>query len=245
VIIDPLYLSLLAGGDGGVRAENLYETGPLLLRIAQTCLHAGATPLLLHHTKRGAGRDGQTLDLTDLAFSGVAEFARQWILLSRREPYEPGTGHHDLWLVVGGSVGHGGLYAVGVEEGQLAEDFSGRRWEVNVSTATEARKDVTAGKDEAKRQRAEATLLADKQKILHTLSIADPEQKGLSYTQLRDRSGVTPRQFGPAITALLKGEEIKEDKGTVISGNGASTKAKMIRLANVGIVRSGPTLDGR
>src|SRR5262249_21353099 len=132
VIIDPLYLSLLAGGDGSARAENLYETGPLLLRVAQACLSAAATPILLHHTKQAAGREGERLEVTDLAFSGVAEFARQWLLVSRREPYEPGSGRHRLWLAIGGSAGHGGLWGMDVEEGQLSEDFSGRKWDVTV-----------------------------------------------------------------------------------------------------------------
>jgi hypothetical protein len=139
---DPLYLSLLSGSDA--RAENLFETGPLLLRIAQVCESAGTTPALCHHTTKPSARKTDPLDLSDLAFSGIAEFARQWLLVNRRVPYEH-DGKSALWLVVGGSVGHGGLYGVDVDEGELAEDFTGRKWDVTVKTGAEARE---AKKDE-------------------------------------------------------------------------------------------------
>jgi replicative DNA helicase len=99
VFIDPLYACLL-GGDRAVSPSNVYEVGPLLWDAARTCLDAGATPVFVHHaTKSGAKRTAGTeegLDLDDLAFSGVAEFARQWILVRRQEPYVPGTGCHRL-----------------------------------------------------------------------------------------------------------------------------------------------------
>src|SRR5262249_26302964 len=46
LIFDPLYLSLLADTD--LSASNLFETGPLLLRIAETCLGCDTTPVLCH-----------------------------------------------------------------------------------------------------------------------------------------------------------------------------------------------------
>ena len=54
------------------------------------CQTAGITLIIVHHTKRMAqGRDAkEPLELTDLAFSGFAEWARQWLLLSRREALE-------------------------------------------------------------------------------------------------------------------------------------------------------------
>jgi replicative DNA helicase len=126
VIIDPLYLCLLGGGQGA-SASNLYETGPLT-----ACLRAGATPLFIHHFTKTAGKKTDGLDLDDLAFSGVAEFVRQWLLVGRRTPYQPGTGEHDLLMMVGGSAGHTGGWQVKVKEGVLREDFSGRKWAVQV-----------------------------------------------------------------------------------------------------------------
>jgi replicative DNA helicase len=131
VVIDPLYLCLLGGGERAA-ASNLYEVGPLLLRASDACLDAGATPVLVHHAIKAAPRKaggGDPLDLEDLAFAGVGEFARQWLLLSRSSPYRPGTGSHGLTLAVGGSAGHSAVYSVTIEEGAGAD---GRRWQVRV-----------------------------------------------------------------------------------------------------------------
>jgi len=87
---DPLYLGLLAGsGAEGLSASNLYQMGPLLLTIARACLGVGCTPILIHHFKLGRKDHFAEPQLEDLAFSGVQEFARQWLLLGRRSHYDP------------------------------------------------------------------------------------------------------------------------------------------------------------
>jgi hypothetical protein len=148
VFIDSLYLCLLSG-QLSASASNLYATGPVLRRAARACLAAGATPVFLHHTtktvnrvrsqsRRSGGRPGgiaeiKPPDLDDLAFSGPAEAARQWLLLARSEPYVPGSGRHDLVMAVGGSAGHSSTWSLEVDEGVAGRRLSGRHWRVNVT----------------------------------------------------------------------------------------------------------------
>jgi hypothetical protein len=220
VIADPLYLSRLAGSDGAVRAENLYETGPLLLRIAQACLSAGATPALCHHTKRAAGRDGEPLDLTDLAFSGVAEFARQWLLLSRRKDYEPGTGSHQLWLNVGGSVGHGGLWAADVEEGVIDDNFQGRKWEVTVRNRAQSREALSA---EVERKHAQQ-VREDGSKVLLALDKIANADGVAGYTQVRSIACLNNDRMTRATFDLVQAGVLEKVPFEVMTGKNLKTK---------------------
>lgn len=135
VILDPLYLLM---GGAGASASNLYEVGAVLHRAGRACLDAGATPVLVHHMTKSATKlkereSVRSLNLGDLAFAGIGEYARQWLLLGRREPYREGTGEHRLIMSVGGSAGHSGRWDVDVHEGVLLKDLRGRGWDVKVS----------------------------------------------------------------------------------------------------------------
>lgn len=135
IFIDPLYLCLCTG-DRPISTANLYDVGPVLKRMADTCLKAGATPILVHHMTKSAAKSNKepSLDLSSLAFAGISEFARQWTLVNRRAPYDPAQGRHQLQMATGGSSGHAGKWDIDVREGTLRTDFSGRFWDVRVSS---------------------------------------------------------------------------------------------------------------
>ena len=137
LVVDPLYLCM-----SGADAANLFIQGSLLRRVSEICQRHGVALVLCHHTRKRSKLKNQgecdPPELDDLAWAGFAEFARQWLLLGRREAYEPGTGEHKLWLSVGGSAGHGGLWAVDIDEGVSGKP---RHWSVDLSSPAEAREE--------------------------------------------------------------------------------------------------------
>ncbi|MEN6407191.1 MAG: AAA family ATPase [Thermoguttaceae bacterium] len=142
LILDPAYLCM-----PGVDAGNLFVQGQMLRKVADICQPHGVTLVLIHHTRK-QGKDKRKADyeppeLDDMSWAGFAEFARQWILIGRRTPYEPGTGHHELWLSIGGSAGHSALHAVDIDEGIVGKP---RHWEVSLLTPANARENKKSNK---------------------------------------------------------------------------------------------------
>jgi hypothetical protein len=227
LLLDPLYLCLLSGVDHhGPQSSNLYQMGPLLMAVSQACLSVGCTPVLAHHFKLTRPNPYGEPQLEDLAYSGIQEFARQWVLLGRRNPYEAGSGLHQLWMSVGGSVGHSGLWGVDIEEGVISEDFTGRTWTVRLVNATEIRTEIknekTTGKVEAKaKQDAE-----DDDALLVALDRLDKEQKGISLETARAESRLSRDRLQRTITRLKGQKIVKELTVTVTVGNGAERPAK-------------------
>lgn len=125
LVIDPLGLAA-----GGADSRMLIEMGELLERVLRICNKRRCTLVIDHHANRTAGV-GEPLTLNNISGAGVAEFARQWILLSHSQPYSHGLAR--LWMNVGGSAGHCGLYKVEINEGmQDGELLENRKWDVQV-----------------------------------------------------------------------------------------------------------------
>ncbi|MCC6492064.1 MAG: PriCT-2 domain-containing protein, partial [Pirellulales bacterium] len=200
LFVDPAYLCLPATDSG-----NLIAQGELLRGMAEVCRRNGALLALCHHTKKNTGRDPyEPPELPDIAWSGFAEFCRQWWLIGRRDKYEPGTGKHKLWLSIGGSAGHSALWAVDVSEGTRT-DPEGRRWEVSLHAPSEARSIACDDKARAKERRAAEQLGADKRAACGVLA---QFPGGLTKTCLRDRAGLGKR-FEGVLAALLEEKAIE------------------------------------
>ncbi len=144
LFLDPCYLAM-PGADAG----NLFMQGERLRGIAEMCQEHAVCPVLLHHLRKRAKGDHSfdPPELDELSWAGFSEYARQWWLLGRREPYEGGSGSHRLWLNIGGSAGHSALWALNIEEGAAGQP---RRWDVSFFRPEEAR---AARKENTIRQR--------------------------------------------------------------------------------------------
>lgn len=224
-IIDPLYLCLLAGfSEQQVSASNFYQVGPLLLSVSQACLSVGCTPILTHHTPKHTGRDCRPLELQDLAFAGISEFARQWLLISRREPFERGIPHR-LYLVAGGSVGHGGLWDLDIDEGVLDDDFNGRKWDVIIadSRGGALTRDRKEGERKAKKQAKESE---DDAELMHQLDrlVAKSGKPVAVYTHVREATGFSNDRMSFAVMRLKLADMLEEVETVICTGKNLSVK---------------------
>ena len=108
-ILDPLYLALLSP-ETASGASNLFLMGSMLQGLTKLGQDTGCTIALLHHFRKGGQPDEDNpAGLEELAQSGVAEWARQWLLLQRRVSYQ-GDGSHLLWCdaaVLPGTAAYG------------------------------------------------------------------------------------------------------------------------------------------
>lgn len=197
LFIDPVYLC----GISTDHAKSIFAMGELLAEIASLCQSLDVTLVLIHHTTKSGGANPYApVELEQIAFAGWQEFARQWLLIGRRAWYEPGSGLHQLWLTTGGSAGHGGLYAVDVDEGQF-DGTDGRKWRVTVTSATDAVEAARRDKDKKQAEKAARAEVEHRRRLMEALKL---HPQGETKTALKTESGLNSANFATAIRTLLK-----------------------------------------
>ena len=204
MIFDPMYLGLFSE-NSNINAGNVLQMGPLLQKVVDTCLPYNCTPVLVHHTKKLGQRDSKRpLDLDDMSQSGFAEFARQWILLSRRKDYLDGSGQHELWMRSGGSAGHSSLWGLDVEEGSFKTGVAGELLNVTVRTPKQVRQqndiekaDVNQGKENA---------------------LVNRLVEYLEKTHGGETKNVIKEEIGCGGTAVNKAVELALERGLIMKG---------------------------
>ena len=228
VFIDPVYLCV----GGQVDHANLFQMGDAFRAVAEELLAVGCTPMLLHHANRGL-QLGSHMELRDLSYAGLEQFARQWVLVNRQRAYQ-GDGIHELLVAVGGSAGHGARLAVRVDEGKLDDDFNGRTWHVTLQSAEEA----AAGRSAA-RQDAASKRVADEEEAV--LGAIDAEVAsglpGATRTSIKERLSMSGSKLGPILDRLTADERIVSVEFKKPGGNRAVQTVQGFRRA--------PDEDGR
>ncbi len=176
--------------------------GSLLQGLTRLGQRTACTVILLHHFRKGGqADDANPAGLEELAQSGVAEWARQWLLLQRRVPYQ-NDGNHALWMRCGGSAGHSSLWGVNIDEGTIDPDTGdGRRWEVTVSPAADARQEAQQDRENRRAAEQEQREGEHRERLLSALR-ANPE--GDTAKGLREASGLNTANFGRAIACLVQ-----------------------------------------
>lgn len=217
LIVDPAYMCI-DGDDAG----NLFKMGTLLRGVSSLCRELGCTLILCHHAKKNLLQPFTPPELEDIAWAGFQEFARQWILVNRRERYLPGSGSHRLWLSFGGSAGHGSLWGLNVEEGEA----DSRIWNAHLLPYDELKQVTADSREKAKEEAKEGQLEKDRKSIVQAM-VKYPA--GETKTTIRTGTPLSGERFNRAFASLI------DDKTAVltsISKGGRKTARDAYKLRN-------------
>lgn len=198
--IDPAYLSMNLQGN---EAANQFAVGAVLMSLTKLQAETGCTPILASHMRMHMP-PGVMPTLDHIAGAGFGQWARQWVLLNRREefnPDEPGT--HRLLFTFGGSAGHCGAYGLDIEEGRAAD---GRFWKVDLNSLSQIRKERVAEKEERKREQEQRIYENRRAAVLRAMK-RFPD--GETMTVIRRTASLNPDNFQPVWMDLLTAMEVE------------------------------------
>ncbi|QDS94893.1 hypothetical protein FF011L_36750 [Roseimaritima multifibrata] len=214
VVIDPLY-QCLSGED----MANLSMNGEQLQAIVGRCKQRGVTAVLVDHVKRGSTNANtfQPLELNDVSGAGKAEFFRQWLLIGRRERFDPEHALHRLWLTVGGSAGHCGLYAVDIDETRDVTTEA-RQWVVNAEKGSSAKVDDAKQRAEARAAKKEAEKAEKLEKNVAKIRETFKDTEPWTRRKIRAHADLSNEAAATALAKLMQLGEIEEGKAKTNGG---------------------------
>lgn len=227
-IIDPAYLCLLSGDTQGRQASNLFDVGALLMGLVNVGRETGCGIILAHHTRKNPAEPFAVPELEELAYAGFAEFARQWILLNRRSAYQ-GSGHHELWLAIGGSAGHSSTWAYDVEEGVPDEWFRGRFWDVTVTPASIA---IDAAKERRERQKENDAHARRTKNIERIMEYLRQSSEAKTAKSIRESTSLSGSNFNAAWAEILGTKTLQTV--TIKGANGRPYEAYLLATGSTG-----------
>lgn len=217
-ILDPLYLMF-----GDVDTRSIFEAGRALRNVSRLFSDKGITPILIHHASR-ALKPGEKMELHHLSHAGFAEFVRQFMLINRVSEYQY-DGRHTLNVRIGGSCGHSGEYVVEVDEGMLNEDFTGRKWDVAVTPAADARQAKVDDREERKAEQGRQTILGRNAKLLDAIDKeVEKGEGGATKNAIETLYKLKGRELSETISRLRDDGQIEDCEWIKEIGSGAKRK---------------------
>jgi hypothetical protein len=217
----------------------MFSFGPVLANFGQLCLEAGCLPILAHHFTKSREDPFAPPELIELAYGGISQWARQWMLVSRREKYAPGVPHKLHW-VHGGSFGHSGELSLDIDTGTIADDFSGRKWDVTVTTPGQVAQARQQDQDAAKVARRIHNRTLDDAAREHGVRedmglirdlLGHPAGIALTVSKIRQRlNNMRYDRCMAAIEQLLAIKAIMEFETMIPIGSGARRKGTVYKL---------------
>lgn len=209
VILDPTYFIV----DGDNQA-NQSKQGQELREIAAAVLDAGATPVFVDHVKLSStnAKEFCPLELGDLSGAAKSAFFRQWLLLSRREKFDPNTPIHRLWMTYGGSHGRHGSWGVDIDESR--DEADQRIWDVDVKAMTEVKEEAEIRREEREEEREQERDARRERRLMQHVNRLRIEyqragDKGLTKRHAYDGARLNTSNGKAALERLIDLDEVE------------------------------------